>query len=185
MAAQQYQLIFNCTAAQFTTAMSTTLPTFGYTPTQAPIKFTGWVVSGTFTTTATTNTSTALTAITSTAGWYVGMGITGSGFQPGTTIVSFTATTAVLSLATTTSLVGTTVTLNGLNAGIQTDFSFDGAYFLRFFGANPLAASQDAQTGIPQTNLSSNCAASLTALFAATLGAPVPSNIANMPGPAA
>ena len=185
MAAQTYNIIFNCTPAQFNTAMSTTLPAFGWTAIQAPIKFSGIAITGAFTTTATTNTSTALTAIASTAGWYVGMGITGSGIQAGTTIVSFTSTTAVLSLATTTSVAGTTVTLAATAAGNQVDFAYDGAYFLRFFDAGPAAPLQQAQTGIPQSQLTPNFIAAVTAMFAPTLGAPIASNAANVPGPAA
>ena len=41
MAAQAFNLTFNCTATQFATAMATTLPTEGYTVIQAPSKFAG------------------------------------------------------------------------------------------------------------------------------------------------
>jgi hypothetical protein len=121
MAAQAFNLTFNCTPAQFAVAMATTLPIEGYTVIQAPNKFAG--------------------IITGTSSAAAGLG--------------------------------------------QLDFFYDGAYYLRFFGANPAPVAQQAPTGIPTTQLTSNIVSNLTTTLAATLGAPVPSNTANVAGPAA
>ena len=63
----------------------------------------------------------------------------------------------------------------------QVDFSFDGSFFLTFFGANPIPAAQQASTGIPQNNMSSQLISYLTTTLAGTLGAPVPPNLAVPP----
>lgn len=105
MPVAQYQLIFNCTPTQFTTAVGTTLPGVGYAVIQAPHKFTGILKNGT-----------------------------------------------------------------GASAGTgQCDFNYDGAYFLTFFFGN----------------MTTTMITELTTALAGTLGAPVPVNLANVPGPAA
>lgn len=119
-----YQLIFNCTPAQFATAMATTLPAVGFAVTQAPVKFQGL-------------------------------------------------------------LIGTAAGTGAANGMGQIDFSYDGAYYLRFYGANPAPVGMQANAGIPQVQMSSQLIAELTTALAGTLGAPVPSNQANVPGPAA
>lgn len=63
----------------------------------------------------------------------------------------------------------------------QTDWSYDGQYFLTFFGANPIPTAQQTNTGIPQTQLSGNIITNLTTTLAGTLGAPVPPNLAVPP----
>ncbi len=55
----------------------------------------------------------------------------------------------------------------------QIDFSYDGQYFLRFFGANPVPVAQQAQAGIPQTNMLAALITYLNSTLLATLGAPV------------
>ena len=109
MSVQQYEQIYNCTPAQFTTAMGTTLPAAGFVVIQAPIKFQGTLVNG--------------------SGGSAGLG--------------------------------------------QVDFSYDGQYFLRFFGANPVPVAQQAQAGIPQTQMLPALITYLNSTLLATLGAPV------------
>lgn len=111
--AQIYNLIFNCTPAQFAVATATTLPTAAFTVIQAPIPAQGTIKHATYG---------------------------------------------------------------------QIDFSYDGAYFLRFFGANPIPVAEQASAGIPQNQMSPQLVTELTSIFAATLGAPVPSNQA-IPAP--
>lgn len=73
---------------------------------------------------------------------------------------------------------------SGAAAGLgQIDFSYDGQYFLKFFGANPIPVAEQAQTGVPQTNISTQMMTELTTALAATLGAPVPQN-SNVPSTA-
>lgn len=70
----------------------------------------------------------------------------------------------------------------GGSAGLgQLDFSYDGQYFLTFFGANPIPVSQQAVTGIPETNIGNNMNTLVQATLFATLGAPVPPNQAVPP----
>ena len=109
MSVQQYELIFNCSPANFATAMATTLPAVGFTVIQAPNKFTGIIVGA------------------SSAG--AGLG--------------------------------------------QIDFFYDGQYFLKFFGANPVPTAEQAQTGIPQTNMLAALITELDSALLALLGAPV------------
>jgi len=73
------------------------------------------IAQKTLTFTATSATGTGLTAVSSFAGLYVGMAITGSGIPAGTTIVSMNAGagTMVISQATTTTVVGLTATVTG------------------------------------------------------------------------
>lgn len=63
----------------------------------------------------------------------------------------------------------------------QLDFSYDGLNFLTFFGANPAPVSQQAQTGIPETQLGTALQALIISTLASTLGAPVPPNQAVPP----
>ena len=55
----------------------------------------------------------------------------------------------------------------------QVDFFYDGQYFLKFFGANPVPVAQQAQAGIPQTNMLAALITYLNSTLLATLGAPV------------
>jgi hypothetical protein len=178
MAAYISELVFNCTAAQFATMCSTTLPAAGLAVIQAPIKFQGLIKAAPFTFTGTTNDTTTISAISSTVGFYNGMPISGTGIPTGAYVVSFTATTAVISAAATNAA---TETLTGTPNTGQLDFSYDGAYFVRFFGANPAPVSQQAQTGIPYNQMTPNLITILTSSLAATLGAPVAVNQAVPP----
>lgn len=181
MSAQVYNLIFNCTLAQFATLMSTTLPALGFKVIQAPIKFQGIAIGNTsFTFTATTNSTTALTAVSSLNGLYAGLPVAGAGIPAGDTLSAVGAVnTATLAYAATASAAGVTITASP-NLG-QIDFSYDGAYYVRFFGANPTPVSDQANAGIPATQMLASLIAVLTTGLAATLGAPVPSNQAVTP----
>lgn len=75
-------------------------------------------------------------------------------------------------------IVGTSSGAAGLG---QVDFSYDGQYFLKFFGANPVPTAQQTQTGIPQTNMLTALITLLNSTLLATLGAPVPPNLAVPP----
>jgi len=55
----------------------------------------------------------------------------------------------------------------------QCDFSYDGQYFLRFFGANPIPVAQQTSAGIPQSNLFPALVTELNSALLALLGAPV------------
>lgn len=80
---------------------------------------------------------------------------------------------------------GWVVGTSGGGAGMgQLDFSYDGQYFLTFFGANPAPVSQQAQAGIPETQMGTALQAYLASTLLATLGAPVPPNQAVPPNPA-
>jgi hypothetical protein len=181
MAIAVSQLIFNCTLAQFNTAMSTTLPGMGFNVLQAPIKFQGLIASkASFTYTGTTNSTTAITALSSVAGLYPGIAVSGSGIPANDTLSAVGAVnTATLAVAASTSVAGTPLTFTPTLG--QCDFSFDGFYFLRFYGANPVPKGSQAQAGIVQNQMSPNLILVLTNGFAATLGAPVPSNQAVPP----
>jgi hypothetical protein len=71
-----------------------------------------------------------------------------------------------------------------LSTNEQIDFSYDGQYYLRFFGANNVPVSAQTQTGIPATEVSPTMLTFLNANVVPTTGAAVPSNAANVPGPA-
>jgi len=87
--------------------------------------------------------------------------------------------TATLAGGAATSIATETITATpGLG---QIDFSYDGQYFLRFFGANPAPISQQSNAGVTENQMTTNLVAFLTSTFAATLGVPVPSNIAVPP----
>lgn len=162
MAIAQYNLIFNCTPAQFATAMATTLPAAGLGIIQAPIAFQGLIRFLPYTFNGTLNSTTAVTGITSTSALYAGEPVTGTGIPAGTTITPTGATTATLSQAAT---VTATEPLTATPTYSEIDFSYDGQFFLRFFDANMSAAN----------------IAQLTTILAATLGAPVPSATAVPP----
>lgn len=66
----------------------------------------------------------------------------------------------------------------------EIDFSYDGKYFLRFYGANPAPAAQQTYAGVPTNQMSDGLVTFLNTTLAATLGAPVPSNLANVPSKA-
>lgn len=69
---------------------------------------------------------------------------------------------------------GILVAGTGGSAGLgQIDFFYDGQYFLKFFGANPVPVAEQAQAGIPQTNMLAALQTYLDATLLATLGAPV------------
>ena len=176
MAAQISQLVFNCTLAQFNTMVGTTLPAVGFKVMQMPNKFQGLIIGNTpFTFTATTAVSTALTALSSLAGLYVGIPVSGAGIPAGNSLSAIgPVNTATLAIAATAAAAGVVITATP-NLG-QLDFSYDGAYYIRFFGANRAPVAQQAQAGIPQNQMSANLIAVLTNALAATLGAPVPSN---------
>jgi hypothetical protein len=176
MSAYISELVFNCTAAQFATMCSTTLPAAGFKVIQAPNKFQGLIIgSAAFTFTATTASTTALTAVSSLVGLYPGIAVSGAGIPAGDTLSAIGATnTATLAVAATASAADVTITATP-NLG-QLDFSYDGAYFVRFFGANPAPVSQQASVGVPRNQMSANLINVLTGALAATLGAPVPVN---------
>lgn len=73
---------------------------------------------------------------------------------------------------------GGTGAANGLG---QIDWEYDGQYFLQFFGANIVPTAQQAQAGIPQHNLLPAAITELSSALLATLGAPVPPNLAVPP----
>ena len=82
--------------------------------------------TSTITTGNTTNASTTVTAIPSTAGMVVGQAVSGTGIQVGTTIAGITsATTIVLSLAATATNTSTSLTF----AGMTTNLTFTGRAF--------------------------------------------------------
>jgi len=176
-----FQLIFNCTPAQFATATATTLPAVGATVIQNPIPAQGLIISEPFTFTATTAIGTALTAISSIVGLYSGLPVSAANFTPGTLTLGAVGAvnTATLAGGAATSIATETITATpGLG---QIDFSYDGQYFLRFFGANPAPISQQSNAGVTENQMTTNLVAFLTSTFAATLGVPVPSNIAVPP----
>lgn len=178
--AHQFQLIFAATLAQFNTAMGTTLPAVGITPLQAPNKFQGLIQSGTFTFTANTSTSVNLAAVSSLLGLYPGLPVSGAGIPVGDTIATVGATnTATLAAATTTTANAMVITATP-NVG-QIDFSYDGANYLCFFGANTAPVVQQPNAGVVENNMSANLVAFLTAVFAATLGTPIQPNLAVPP----
>lgn len=181
MATYQSELIFNCTPAQLETALLTTLPSAAMQVLRAPIQYQGLIRSnGTIAFTATTNSTTALTAVSSLAGLYVGMPVTGGGIQAGTTIATIgPGNVATLSLAATTSVTNNALTATP-NLG-QVDFFYDGLYYLKFFGANPVPTPMSTFVGVSRNQMTPQLITMLTTLFAATLGAPVQPNLANMP----
>lgn len=75
--------------------------------------------------------------------------------------------------------------IKGTSAGAaalgQIDFEYDGQYFLRFFGSNPIPTSQQTNPGVPMNNMAASLITYLTTTLAATLGAPVPPNLAVPP----
>lgn len=82
-------------------------------------------------------------------------------------------------------MIGTATGSGAANGLGQIDFSYDGQYFLRFFGANPAPVAQQQSAGVVENQMSNALVAALTTELAGTLGAPVPSNLANVAGPAA
>jgi hypothetical protein len=181
MAAYISELVFNCTLAQFATMCSTTLPAAGFKVIQAPIKFQGVIIQNqAFTFTASsTSTSTALTALSSLAGLYPGIPVTSADIPSPNSLASIGAVnTATLAVAATTT--GSSTYTATPNLG-QLDFSYDGAFFVRFYGANPVPTGQQAQIGVPVNQMSPNYISVLTNTLAATLGAPVPVNQAVPP----
>ena len=78
-------------------------------------------------------------------------------------------------------MIGTAVgtgTANGLG---QIDWVYDGQYFLKFFGANPVPTAQQTSTGIPQNNLLTAMITNINSTLLSLLGAPVPPNLAVPP----
>lgn len=74
----------------------------------------------------------------------------------------------------------------GTSAGLgQLDFSYDGKYFLKFFGANVVPTGVQINPGIPNHQIGATLVTLLTTTLAGTLGAPVPVNQANAPSNAA
>lgn len=88
-------------------------------------------VQFTLTTTADmTNSSTALTAVASTVGIYVGFTVTGAGIPSGTTVTAFTVNTITLSQPTTPTAVGTAVPITVKNiAGFDASWTETGTTF--------------------------------------------------------
>lgn len=78
-------------------------------------------------------------------------------------------------------MVGTAAGTGAANGFGQIDFIYDGQYFLKFFGANPVPVAQQTNPGIPQTNLLPAAITELNTALLATLGAPVPPNLAVPP----
>lgn len=179
--AHQYQLIFNCTPSQLETALLTTLPAAGFSITRVPIKYTGIAVSGGFTFTATTSSvtnPTILTAVSSIAGLVIGQTITGAGIPANTTITAIGTNTVTMSASATASA---TITVTVPMTSSQIDFSYDGQYFLTFFGANPIPVALQTSPGVPQHQMVSSLIALISSALLATLGAPVPPNLAVPP----
>ena len=174
-----YNLTFAATLAQFQTAVGTTLPGAGASVIQAPIQFSGIVLFGNFTFTATTAIGTALTAVSAVNKLYVGLGVTAANVTPGATIgaVGPVNTATLANGAATTVVVGETFT--ALNAIGQIDFTYDGFGFIRFFGGAPSPAANPSGPGLLQNQMSNAMVQFLTNLFAPTLGAPVAANQAN------
>ncbi|CAB5221436.1 Phage tail collar domain containing protein [uncultured Caudovirales phage] len=107
--------------------------------------------------TGTTNSSTTITALSVnpvTLGISVGMPISGTGIQAGTTITSVTATTLVLSLAATSSAVGVAISVCPYGVGNgSTTFNLPDyrGYFLRGLdnmGGTPGSANRDSNRAI-------------------------------------
>lgn len=62
----------------------------------------------------------------------------------------------------------------GAAAGLgQIDFTYDGQYFLKFFGANVVPVAQQPNPGVPAHNLQPAFITLLNSTLLATLGAPV------------
>jgi len=78
-------------------------------------------------------------------------------------------------------IVGTSAGTGAANGLGQIDFSYDGANFLTFFGANPAPVAQQPHAGVVENQLSSALVTELTTALAGTLGAPVPPNQAVPP----
>lgn len=181
---QTYNRIYNCTLAQFNTCMRTTLPAAGFAVLQAPIQAQGIVtLNAVHFTGALTATSATIATPSSLAGLKVGQVLTDTTnptfITAGTTIATVTPTLTMSAVAA--GGTGTTDNLVATGFPSQIDFSYDGAYFLRFFGANPLLAGAEAQSGIVQNQLDPALIAYLDQTLLATLGAPVPSNQAVPP----
>lgn len=172
-----HNLIFNCTPAQFATAASTTLPGGGFTVVQAPNPANGLVILTTvhFTANVVTGTMT-LGAPSSTAGLGIGMALadstTAGNILAGTTITQVTPT---LTMSQNGQGIGTGDTLIASGGTLQLDFSYDGAFFLRFFGANPNGQGYDTNPGVTANQINEGLVTYLTTLFAGTLGAPISS----------
>lgn len=188
MAIQVYNQIYNCTPTQFAVAVSTTLPAYGWQVLQAPINFQGIIISTAVpvTLTGTLTTSSATIAMASTVGIVLGDVVTGTGIgtTPSPTVIAIIPNTSV-TLSSAAAVTGTgaqsltfTPAVLGSN---QVDFGYDGQYFLRFFDAGPAPAAAQSQSGIPQSQMTPAVIANLILAFAATLGAPVPSNQAVPP----
>lgn len=78
-------------------------------------------------------------------------------------------------------IVGTSAG-TGAAAGLgQIDFTYDGQYFLKFFGANPVPVAAQSSTGIPQNNMLPALITELNTALLSLLGAPVPPNLAVPP----
>jgi hypothetical protein len=184
MSVQTYNRIYNCTLAQFNTMCSTTLPNAGFAVLQAPIQAQGIItLNSIHFTGALTATSATVATPSSLAGLTVGMTLTDttnpSFLTAGTKIATVTPTLTITPVAA--GGTGTTDALVASGVPSQVDFSYDGAYFIRFFGANPLLALAENPLGITQTQLDSDLIAYLDQTLLATLGAPVPSNQAVPP----
>lgn len=188
MAIQVYNQIYNCTPAQFAVAVATTLPAYGWAVLQAPINFQGIIISNAqvVTLTGTLTTSSATIAMASTVGIVLGDVVTGTGIgtTPSPTVIAIVPNTSV-TLSSAAAVTGTgaqsltfTPAVLGSN---QVDFGYDGQYFLRFFDAGPAPVAAQSQSGIPQSQMTPAVIANLILAFAATLGAPVPSNQAVPP----
>lgn len=62
----------------------------------------------------------------------------------------------------------------GAAAGLgQCDFTYDGQYFLKFFGANPIPTALQASAGISENQMAPALVTELNTALLATLGAPV------------
>ena len=183
MAVQIYNLTFNATPAQFATMCATTLPAAGFAVIQAPIAFQGIAMLNSITFTGTVTISTAtITAPSSTVGLSIGQVITDTttpaNIPAGTTLTQITPTLTMSANAVATG-AGNTLVATGNPQ--QIDFSYDGAYFVRFYGSNPVLAADDSTVGLTTNQMTSSLVSFLTTTLAGTLGAPVPANQAVPP----
>jgi hypothetical protein len=96
------------------------------------------------------------------------------------------ANNGAVTISAATTVNTTAATGGSASAGLgQIDFAYDGQYYLKFFGANPIPTTQELYPGIYQTNMTPALINILSQTLLATLGIPVPPNVANVPGPAA
>jgi hypothetical protein len=181
--AHVFNLIFNCTSTQFGTATGTTLPAAGFSVIQAPNPAQGTIISRTVTFTGNVTTGTMTIGSPSANSGLLARGMpitdtTNPSYIPaGTTITSLSP----LTMSANGAGVGVGDTLVATGGTLQVDFSYDGAYFLRFFGANPVGSGYDTNPGVVSNQMTPGLVSALTSIFAATLGAPVPSNQAVPP----